>query len=123
MTDRRGERLAALTSALSVAHLDGVLLTSLPNIRYITGFSGSSAIALVSAREVLLVTDFRYQTQVVSEVRDFARVRIESQSLWSGLWAALPLVQNLEVLGFESAHLLHRDFQRLLEAGARWQWP
>jgi Xaa-Pro aminopeptidase len=25
-------------------------------------------------------------------------------------------------VGFESAHLLHRDFQRLLEHGARWQW-
>ena len=25
-------------------------------------------------------------------------------------------------MGFESSHLLHRDFQRLLEAGARWQW-
>jgi Xaa-Pro aminopeptidase len=28
----------------------------------------------------------------------------------------------VQVLGFETAHLLHRDFQRLLEAGARWQW-
>jgi Xaa-Pro aminopeptidase len=28
----------------------------------------------------------------------------------------------VQVAGFESAHLLHRDFQRLLEAGSRWQW-
>jgi Xaa-Pro aminopeptidase len=28
----------------------------------------------------------------------------------------------VQVAGFESAHLVHRDFQRLLDAGARWQW-
>jgi Xaa-Pro aminopeptidase len=42
--------------------------------------------------------------------------------LWTGLWHQLTQLTNLEVIGFESGHLLHRDFQRLLEAGARWQW-
>ena len=28
----------------------------------------------------------------------------------------------MEVVGFESAHLVHRDFQRLLNEGSRWQW-
>jgi Xaa-Pro aminopeptidase len=31
-------------------------------------------------------------------------------------------LQSVKVLGFEAAHTLHRDFQRLLEAGNRWQW-
>ncbi|HKG95202.1 MAG TPA: aminopeptidase P family protein [Gemmatimonadaceae bacterium] len=123
MADARPHRLAALTRALDAAHLDGVLLTSLPNIRYLTGFSGSSALAFVGVRgDVLLITDFRYKTQVADEVGDFARVSIEPQSLWAGLWQALPQLAYLEVTGFESAHLLHRDFQRLLEGGARWQW-
>jgi Xaa-Pro aminopeptidase len=59
---------------------------------------------------------------VAQEVGDLARVTIESQSLWTGLWQQLGLLPQLQVAGFESAHLLHRDFQRLLEAGARWQW-
>src|SRR6185312_6210854 len=63
-----------------------------------------------------------YQTQVKDEVGDLARVTIEPQSLWAGLWHELAQLANLEVAGFESAHVLHRDFQRLLEAGARWQW-
>ena len=37
-------RVAALVDGLTAAHLDGLLLTSLPNIRYLTGFSGSSAL-------------------------------------------------------------------------------
>lgn len=104
------------------AHVDALLVTSLANVRYLTGFSGSSALLLVSQREALLITDFRYQTQAAEEVGESARVLIEPQSLWAGLWQQLAQQPGIQVLGFESAHLLHRDFQRLMEAGARWQW-
>lgn len=122
VSDRRAERLAALREGLRAAQLDALLLTSLPNIHYLTGFSGSSALVLVAEREVVFVTDFRYATQVEAEVGALARVAIEAQSLWTGLWRLLPTISGLEVLGFESAHLVHRDFERLLTAGARWQW-
>ena len=122
MTDPRTRRLSALVDGLTAAHLDGLLVTSLPNIRYLTGFSGSSALLFVSSRDVVLITDFRYQTQIGDEVGDLARISIEAQSLWTGLWQQLAALSYLEVIGFESGQLLHRDFQRLLEAGARWQW-
>jgi Xaa-Pro aminopeptidase len=122
MTDPRPRRLAALTDAINAAHLDGLLITGSANVRYLSGFSGSSAILFVSSRETLLITDFRYQTQAADEVGDIARITIEPQSLWVGLWQQLAQMAGLEVLGFESAHLVHRDFQRLLEAGARYQW-
>ena len=121
--DRRPDRLAALVARLEAEHLDAVLLTGLPNVRYVTGFTGSSALAVVTRRsEVLLITDFRYQTQVAAEVGDFARVVIEQSSLWAGLWQQLAAFAYVQIVGFESAQLLHRDFQRLLDAGARWAW-
>jgi Xaa-Pro aminopeptidase len=122
VSDSRPRRVAALLDGLTAPHLDGLLLTGLSNIRYLTGFSGSSALLVVSPRDVVLITDFRYQTQVAEEVGDFARVVIEPSSLWTGLWQQLAQMGGVQVLGFETAHLLHRDFQRLLEAGARWQW-
>ena len=122
MSDPRPRRLAALSDAINAAHLDGLLVTGSANVRYLTGFSGSSAILFVAQRETLLITDFRYQTQAADEVGDLARITIEPQSLWIGLWQQLAQVPNLAILGFESAHLVHRDFQRLLEAGARYQW-
>ena len=122
MSDARARRLSALADGLTAAHVDGLLVTSLPNIRYLTGFSGTSALLFVTARDVVLITDFRYQTQIAQEVGDLARITIEPQSLWSGLWQQLAQLSYVEVAGFESAHVLHRDFQRLLEAGARCQW-
>jgi Xaa-Pro aminopeptidase len=118
--DPRPRRLAALSEALLEAHLDALLLTSLPNIRYVTGFSGTSALALVTPKDATLITDFRYQTQASAEVGDLARVVIEPQSLWTGLWRSLPA--GPAAIGFESHIVVHRDFQRLLEQGARWQW-
>jgi len=122
MIDRRRERLAALGAKLAGERIDALLLTSLPNIRYLTGFSGTSAIALATSSEIRLITDFRYETQVADEVGDAAHVRIEPVSLWTGLWDILQKSTSIEVIGFESAHLYHRDFQRLLSDGARWQW-
>ena len=122
MSDLRPHRIAALVDGLTAAHLDALLLTGLPNIRYLTGFSGSSALLLVTQRDLHFITDFRYDTQVRDEVGDHAIVRIEQQSLWTGLWSLMGLLSGIEVVGFESAHLLHRDFQRLLTDGTRWQW-
>jgi Xaa-Pro aminopeptidase len=122
-SDRRADRVAALREAITAEHLDGLLLVGLANVRYLTGFSGSSALVFVPARgDVVLVTDFRYKTQAAAEVGDVARVVIEAQSLWAGLFQQLPQLGHLQVLGFESPHVTHRDFQRLVEGAQRWQW-
>lgn len=122
MPDNRRARFAALTGLLDAQHIDAIVLTSLPNIRYLTGFSGTSAIAVVTASDIQLITDFRYEVQAADEVGDFARIRIEPVSLWGGLWSVLQKIQSAEVIGFESAHIFHRDFERLLNDGSRWQW-
>src|SRR5687768_12871916 len=99
-----------------------MLVTSLPNIRYLTGFSGSNALVLVTPTEVYLLTDFRYKTQVREEVGELAYIRVEPMSVWAGLWEVLGGLTPQMVIGFESAALVHQDFQRLLADGARWQW-
>jgi Xaa-Pro aminopeptidase len=121
VADARPRRLAALRDRLVEAHLDGLLVSSLPNVRYLTGFSGSNALLFVTQRDVLLVTDFRYDQQAADEAGDVARLRIESASLWTGLWALLAET-GISAAGFESAHLVHRDFQRLLDEGEKWHW-
>ena len=122
VTDARPARLSALRDALARADLDAVLVTSLPNVRYLTGFSGSNALLAVTAKDCVLLTDFRYATQVAEEIGSSASLRIESTNLWTGLWAQLATLTSVKRIGFESMHLLHRDFSRLLEQGARWSW-
>src|SRR5438270_4594104 len=122
MSDRRPARLAALRDSLLTAHIDALVLTSLPNVRYLTGFSGSSALVLVTQRDLHFITDFRYDTQVAEEVGDLATIRIESQSLWTGLWNLATGLSCIDIVGFESAHVLHSDFRRFPTDCTRWQW-
>lgn len=120
--DNRPARIGNVRDALARADLDAIIVTSLPNVRYLTGFSGSNALLLISAKDCVLLTDFRYATQVETEVTSAATVRIEATSLWNGLWTMLAALPTIDRVGFESTHLPHRDFQRLLEQGGRWQW-
>lgn len=124
VTDQRAARVAKVVAELVTLQLDALVVSGQANIRYLTGFSGSNALLLVTARQLVLITDFRYETQVRDEVGDLAAVRIEMVSLWVGLWHVLKHGPALEVIGFESAQLSHRDFQRLLTEGEgdRWTW-
>lgn len=120
----RHSRLATLRSSLAGAGLDAILVTALPNVRYLTGFSGSSALVVVTAREAFLITDFRYATQAPEEVGGAATVLIEPHSLWTRLWALLPSL-DVRTIAFESAHLTHADVQRLTDSakgGGRFEW-
>ncbi len=56
-------RPGRLRARLADAGLPALLVTRLPNVRYLTGFSGSAGTLLVTADELCLVTDGRYETQ------------------------------------------------------------
>ncbi len=120
--DRRGERLRALAPALETAGVDALLVTSRPNIRYLTGFSGSAALVVVTPRDVLLVTDFRYEEQARAEAGAIARVVVERASAWDRLFQELPALGPLEAIGYESHALTVQDAGRFDVAGKPWRW-
>jgi Xaa-Pro aminopeptidase len=62
-------RIRRLQVLLSNASLDSLLVTHLPNIRYLTGFTGSSAAVLVDEQRCIIFTDGRYRSQAQEEVK------------------------------------------------------
>jgi Xaa-Pro aminopeptidase len=56
-------RVTRLASALEAAGCDALVVTKLENIRYLTGFSGSAAVLVVTPSSTLLTTDGRYRDQ------------------------------------------------------------
>ena len=72
-------RLRSLQSELAPSKLDLFLVTHLPNIRYLTGFTGSSAALLVGPASATLFTDGRYIAQAKEEVAD-ARIVIGTKA-------------------------------------------
>lgn len=93
-------RVARLRAALRRRGLSAVLITHLPNVRWLCGFSGSAGSLLVSARDVVFFTDFRYRAQARHEVRGARRFEYAGGSVE----ATAAAVRHARVarLGFES---------------------
>jgi len=120
--DFRHARQEALVRALEAEGLDGLLVTARANIRYLTGFSGSAGLVLVTRADVLLVTDFRYDEQARAEAGGAARVEVEGASVWDRFFHELPTLGPLPWLGYEAHALTVKDAERLAGAGKAWRW-
>ncbi len=105
------QRVAAVARALEQDGIDALLVTHLPNIRYLTGFSGSAGLLLVRAAGAMLITDFRYAVQAPLEAPG-VEVQIDPASIWDRLGRVLGQ-RPLERLGVESHVLTTRDAERL----------
>src|SRR3989449_549105 len=102
-----------------------LLVTSRANIRYLTGFSGSAALVMVTRADVLLVTDFRYDEQARAEAGAVARVEVEGTSVWERFFKELATLGPLTSLGYEAHALTVHDAERLGGAGGAgkaWRW-
>jgi len=110
--DRRIERQTGLRLTLEAEGLDGLVITHLPNIRYLTGFTGSAAVLLVRNDASVLVSDFRYATQAPAEVGGSAVVEIDQRSVWDRLGRVLH-DGGLERLGIEAHIMSVKDADRL----------
>jgi Xaa-Pro aminopeptidase len=106
-------RVDRLVAALPEAGADLLVVTSLVNVRYLTGYTGSNGLALIGPDIRLFLTDFRYTEQAAVEVDGTFQRRIATLDLLDGIGDALP--DGPVRLGFEDAHLTVRSHRRLRE--------
>jgi Xaa-Pro aminopeptidase len=114
------ERTARLAGTLGEGGLDALLVTNPVNVRYLTGFSGSSGIALVRATPtggdagLTFFTDFRYETQSAEQLPGAFERRIVTGDL---LDAAADAVRDEHAgrLGFEETGLTFSRHAHLTE--------
>ncbi|MCH7775784.1 MAG: aminopeptidase P family protein [Gemmatimonadetes bacterium] len=114
--DCRRSRLDRLREALVGRGLDALVVSHPANVRYLTGFTGSSAVVVVAHSAVSLFTDSRYDVQAEAEVACVARVEIVSGDLWgvgpgAGVGAvekAVDAAPDLRRVGFEAHYVSAR---------------
>jgi len=102
-------RHQAVRDALQVLELDALVVTSLPNILYLTNFTGSSAIVVIDATRLSFITDFRYLTALADsrgtahECPSLDVVTVEGS--YDSALAELLGAGAARRIGFEAAHL------------------
>jgi len=62
------ERIRLLRDALEKNRCDAFMTSFMPHLRYLTGFSGSNGLCVVTRSKVFFLTDFRYKEQIQNEV-------------------------------------------------------
>ncbi|MCO7227367.1 Xaa-Pro peptidase family protein [Pleionea sp. CnH1-48] len=110
-------RQQALREHLKQNQLDAILVFSLENLRYLTGYSGEAAYGLISQSESFLITDYRFMEQAERECNNtqiICRDR-KKQSLGEAI-AQLCSQEKISALAFESAHITVQMWQSISDA-------
>jgi len=106
-----GERCLAVRKRLADIRLDALIVSALPNVRYLTGFTGSNGLLVVSVDHATLITDPRYDLQAHQQAPN-CRIRVVRGSPWKPVPAILRR-QKARRTGFEAHNLAHARWDEL----------
>jgi Xaa-Pro aminopeptidase len=95
--------------------VDAFLVTRLPNVRYLTGFTGSNGQLILTADDAIFLTDGRYGEQSRREASDVRRAVYTGEFIGAFTEACSDL--GVERLAFESAGLTYKTYRELADAG------
>ena len=106
------KRINLLRQQVVAENLDGLIVTDLNSVRYLTGFTGSAGLLFITDRKADFFTDSRYTIQAKKQVKG-ARVRQAKGALYDAL-GKLPgiLTKNL-LYGFDGESLTVAERKRL----------
>lgn len=107
-------RLELVRMQLEQEGIDALLVESPTNRRYITNFTGTAGVALITSREAFFVTDFRYVEQAKNQCEGFTVIEHEN-----GLSKEINKIlktQKVTSVGFEKAYTTYEKYDTYREA-------
>jgi Xaa-Pro aminopeptidase len=119
-------RLERLQHQLRNQQLDALLITSGINRQYLSGFTGSAGVCVITPNHAFLLSDSRYATQAVNEAPAFEFLLLSDTEPLPLHLSQIMQQRNISRLGFEANDLSVSQFnklqQALQEAGTAGTW-
>lgn len=117
MSNNISLRLKNIRQHINERGLECLLVTQADNRRYLSGFTGSAGALLISQKQALLATDFRYTEQAKIQAPEFEVIQIKGElANWlPGLTSA----QDIKLLGFEADDISYAAYTQLADALAK----
>lgn len=108
-------RVQSLRQLMDDAKIDALLVSAPTNVRYLTGFSGSAGLVVVTESEMVLVTDGRYTEQAANQLAgSAAHSRLEITSTQQREVVTAAVGKALRV-GLEADHITWSTQRRYAE--------
>ena len=95
-------RLQEVRRYLTASRLDALLVSHLPHVRYLTGFSGSNGLCIITHQRQFFLTDRRYRDQSKAEIDGF-QIFVTQRGLLDEA-GKRRLLKGKSRVGFESSH-------------------
>jgi Xaa-Pro aminopeptidase len=105
-------RQRTLRDRLATTQFDALLVSHLPNIRYLCGFTGSSGLLLIEEAGSVFFTDVRYDTQAHAEVKS-AKVVVARQAVLNAAAERIAALRGRKAIGIEAEHATVSERKRL----------
>ena len=104
-------RLRKLREHMAQEKIEALLVGTLPNVHYLTGFSGTAGVLLVTLRNAVFFTDARYDLRAHQEVQGSRVVIAKGGNFLAAVkWAART---QLTRLGFESESVTFSSYLKI----------
>jgi len=110
------DRVLTICRELEEHGIDGMLITDLANIRYLTGFTGSSARLFLTGKGGCLLTDSRYKLQAAAELKGRRAVRLRICKTAYGELGKIVEKGGVKKLGFEGSGVSYDAYRALKKA-------
>ena len=96
-------------------NIDAIWISNIVNIRYITGFTGSTADLLVLKEGGYILVDSRYWEQVNQEVTEVKPILVDGDNNLFTFLKELESKNSLKRLGFEASNVVYNTWAKLRE--------
>lgn len=104
-------RVANLRKEMIEEDISSFLITSSYNLRYLTGFTGTTGVALITLEEAFFITDFRYTEQAETQCEGYKIVQNHGPIF--DVVADLVEEKELINLAFEEATVSFKEYVQL----------
>lgn len=107
-------RLQKLRQQLTEKELETILISQPDNRYYLSGFDGSSGYLLITPKNTMLATDFRYTEQARRQAPEFEIIRITND--FADWFLEMAAGFSLRAVGFEACHITFAQYRQLTDA-------
>lgn len=102
------KRIEKLRALMKKAIIDAYLVTSPANLRYLTNFTGTAGMALITLDQAFFITDFRYIEQASEQIQGMTIIQHQGDIVSELL--KLMESESVNVLGLEDAVMTYADY-------------
>ncbi|MEH7123750.1 Xaa-Pro peptidase family protein [Bacillus sp. JJ1773] len=107
--------ISSIQNKLRENDVDAILITNALNRRYVSGFTGSAGIVIITTTDAIFMTDFRYENQAYEQVKGFEIITYkQSDAMYNNVIRKIDQL-NIDRLAIESDDLNYEKFIMLSE--------